>query len=311
MFALLHALSDGRFHSGEVLAQTLGCSRSHVWQQIQLIESEFGLTIQHVRGRGYRLVRPIDWLDAATIRARSGGRWEVEVAERVDSTNTRLLARSSSHAGPLALFAEHQMAGRGRRGRQWHTRLGEALTFSVLWQVDGGVARLSGLSLAVGLAIVRALAGFGLQVALKWPNDVLLQGRKLAGILVELAGDTLGPTSVVIGVGINLQSPEVDQPTAGVRDIRPELSRNELAGALLTELAQVLDEFAQGGFAGLRQDWQQHHLWQDQPVELIHADGLRITGIARGVDSLGALLLETSDGVQRFHSGDVSLRSRA
>ncbi len=311
MFALLHALSDGRFHSGEVLAQTLGCSRSHVWQQIQLIESEFGLTIQHVRGRGYRLVRPIDWLDAATIRARSGGRWEVEVAERVDSTNTRLLARSSSHAGPLALFAEHQMAGRGRRGRQWHTRLGEALTFSVLWQVDGGVARLSGLSLAVGLAIVRALAGFGLPVALKWPNDVLLQGRKLAGILVELAGDTLGPTSVVIGVGINLQSPEVDQPTAGVRDTRPELSRNELAGALLTELAQVLDEFAQGGFAGLRQDWQQHHLWQDQPVELIHADGLRITGIARGVDSLGALLLETPDGVQRFHSGDVSLRSRA
>ena len=311
MFALLHALSDGRFHSGEVLAQTLGCSRSHVWQQIQLIESEFGLTIQHVRGRGYRLVRPIDWLDAATIRARSGGRWEVEVAERVDSTNTRLLARSSSHAGPLALFAEHQMAGRGRRGRQWHTRLGEALTFSVLWQVDGGVARLSGLSLAVGLAIVRALAGFGLPVALKWPNDVLLQGRKLAGILVELAGDTLGPTSVVIGVGINLQSPEVDQPTAGVRDIHPELSRNELAGALLTELAQVLDEFAQGGFAGLRQDWQQHHLWQDQPVELIHADGLRITGIARGVDSLGALLLETPAGVQRFHSGDVSLRSRA
>ncbi|MEE9930000.1 biotin--[acetyl-CoA-carboxylase] ligase [Microvirgula aerodenitrificans] len=310
MFALLRTLGDGQFHSGEVLATQLGRSRSHVWQLVQTLERDYGLTLQHVRGRGYRLTPAIEWCDARTISALAGGGWNVEIADEIDSTNTALLTRAGNGCpGGLALFAEVQTAGRGRRGRRWQARVGESLTFSALWRFEGGIGRLSGLSLAVGVAIVRALAHFGLPVALKWPNDVLMDGRKLAGILIELAGDSLGPTAVVIGIGINLTPPAVvDQPVTGTRSIRPEVGRNEIAGRLLAELGDVLDLFAREGFDALRDEWQRLFAWQGQAIAVHQPDGNIVHGIAIGVDATGALRVRTASGDIVVHAGDVSLR---
>jgi len=216
------------------------------------------------------------------------------------------------------LAAEWQTSGRGRRGRVWHSAPGAALTFSMLWRFQQGAAVLAGLSLAVGVAMMRALAALGVEGAgLKWPNDVLWRGRKLAGILIEMQGDTLGPSAAVIGIGLNCRLPDVlvnriEQPVADLATAcgaAPE--RNHVLALLLTELERVLDAFARDGFAPLREEWQRHHVHQRRPVRLKLPDGGAVSGIADGVADDGALLLVTAKGPRRFHSGDISLRGAA
>ncbi|HLY96420.1 MAG TPA: biotin--[acetyl-CoA-carboxylase] ligase, partial [Sideroxyarcus sp.] len=224
-FSLLRCLADGEFHSGEVLASQFGVTRATVHNALQDVES-YGLTLYSVRGRGYRLARPLQWLDADLIRAGLGEARDdlhVEILDCAASSNALLLQRAAQGAASGTLLAvEWQSAGRGRRGRAWHSALGDALTFSLLWRFDSGLAALSGLSLAVGIAMMRALAELGVPgVGLKWPNDVLLNDGKLAGILIEAQGDMLGPSAVVIGIGLNLVVPDelrerIEQPVSAL-----------------------------------------------------------------------------------------------
>jgi len=314
-FAVLRALADGRFHSGEAIAQALGCSRTSVWQAVHTIENTFDLPVYCVRGQGYKLSQPFDWLDVSNVRSglspESADVWTVAVADQVDSTNTQLMARAASGLHGLVLASEWQTSGRGRLGRRWHTRLGSCLMFSVLWRFDCGLAGLAGLSLAVGLALARVLRNIGAPVDLKWPNDLLLDGRKLAGILIELSGDALGPAAVVIGIGINMQTPDhVDQPVAALSDCGIQITRNVLLALLLNELYRVLTDFNQSGFAPFSHEWMRMSSHQDEPVRLSFSHGDPIDGIARGVADNGALLVDTASGRQVFHVGEVSLRRR-
>jgi len=220
-FQTLRALADGAFHSGEDIARTLGVTRSAVWYGIRDI-SGAGFAIEKVRGRGYRLAQPVSLLNAAVVQQLLGDTpLAVEICDTLDSTNTRLMQRAAQGArSGLALAAEVQTAGRGRRGRVWHSGLGHTLTFSLLWQFVQGARELGGLSLAVGVGLVRALRAAGAHAAqLKWPNDVVLPSGKLAGILIEMQGDVLGPSTAVIGVGVNVRTDArvlaaVDQPVA-------------------------------------------------------------------------------------------------
>jgi len=316
-FAVLKALSDGRFHSGEAIAQALGVSRTLVWQAVHAIESEFGLTVYSVRGQGYKLADSLEWLDVGAIRdGLSDGAadtFALALADRIDSTNTHLMQRAAAGAPHgIVLGAEWQSAGRGRLGRRWQMKLGGGLAFSLLWRFDAGLAALSGLSLAVGVAIVRVLTSHGAPVRLKWPNDVLFDGRKLAGILIELSGDALGPAAVVIGIGLNLASPgEVGQPVAGLADAGVNVGRNQLLAELLNELHAVLSQFSRDGFGAFRDEWLGYSAHSDQPVTLRFSHGEPVDGIARGVDDKGALLVDTGAGTQVFHVGEVSLRARA
>ncbi|OWY38334.1 biotin--[acetyl-CoA-carboxylase] ligase [Xenophilus sp. AP218F] len=314
---MLRQLSDGRFHSGEAIAQQLGCSRTLVWQAAHAIEQELGLTVFSVRGQGYKLAQPFSWLDVATAREAldeaAAEVFTLAVAERTDSTNTQLMARASNGGlHGLVLATELQTAGRGRLGRRWQVRLGSGLTFSLLWRFERGMAQLAGLSLAVGVALARALRGLGAPVTLKWPNDVLLAGNKLAGILIELSGDALGPAAVVIGIGLNVNDPgPVDQPAASLADAGVALDRSRLLALLLNELRLVLAEFDRGGFAPLRQEWESLSAFQDCPVRLSFSRGEPVEGVMRGVADNGALLVETVVGLQTFHAGEVSLRKLA
>ncbi len=316
--SVLRHLSDGEFHSGETLARALEISRASVWHAIRDLEAA-GLAIYKVHGRGYRLPQPLTLLDRAAVGRNLGAqaaRFTLEVRDAVDSTNTALLGSAAAGApGGTVLAAEWQPGGRGRLGRAWHAGVGEALTFSLLWRFARGAGALSGLSLAVGLALTRALAAFGAaDAALKWPNDLLWRGRKLAGILIELAGDALGPTAAVIGIGINVRLSEttrarIDQPAADLETaigVTPD--RNRLLAAVLMELDRVLETFAREGFAPLRAEWQRHHAHQGKRVMLVLPDGSRHTGQAKGVAEDGSLLLETRAGLKRYHSGEVSVR---
>lgn len=310
VWAVLRRLSDGGVHSGERLAEELGCSRASVNARIQALADGYQLRIDRVRGQGYRLLSPIDWLDAAAIQAGAPAGVRVEVVEETASTNSDMLARAAAgEASGLARLAESQTAGRGRFGRRWLAPLGGGLTFSLLWRFECGVGQLSGLSLVVGVALTRVLNRLGAPVRLKWPNDLLLGERKLAGILIELAGDALGPSAVVIGVGLNLlPAGDVGQPAAALREAGVTVSRNVLAAALLTELAAALSQFAAEGFAPFQAEWQHWHAWQDEPVVVAPMQGEALAGLALGIDAQGALRLLTSDGECSVHAGEVSLR---
>lgn len=318
-FQTLRLLADGEFHSGEAMARVLGVSRATVSNALHGLD-DAGLDIFKVRGRGYRLSPPLVWLDRAAVErelAACAGDFSIEVLDLAASTNTLLVERTAAGApGGSVIAAEWQTQGRGRRGRAWHAAPGAALTFSLLWRFEQGAGALSGLSLAVGVAVARTLARLGVAgTGLKWPNDVMWRGCKLAGMLIEMQGELTGPSAAVIGIGINCRLPDVvreriDQPVTDLARISgAPTDRNRMLAMLLTDLAAVLEQFAQSGLAPLREEWQRQHVCQDRPVRLMLPDAGTIDGIARGVDEAGALLLETAGGVRRIHSGEVSLRS--
>lgn len=315
---VLRLLADGDFHSGEVLARTLGVSRASVWQAVRGLDA-LGLEVYKVRGRGYRLCEPLRLLDAAAVTRDLGCaalRFALEVLDEVESTNTHAMQRAIAGApAGTVIAAESQPGGRGRQGRAWHSAVGGALTFSLVWRFAQGAGFLSGLSLGVGVALVRALEKLGVEgAALKWPNDVLWQGRKLAGILIEMQGDALGPGIAVIGVGLNVRLTaatrlRIDQPATDLATACGAVpDRNRVLAVLLIELGGMLDEFARAGFAPLRAEWQRRHAYRNRPVALVLPDARRESGVARGVSEDGALLVETRAGMRRFHSGEVSLR---
>lgn len=259
-------------------------------------------------------------IDPVRLKPLLGGlaaRFDVDALAEGGSSSDLLLARASSGAGSgSVLVLDRQTAGRGRRGRSWSSSPEASLTFSLLWRFDGGVERLAGLSLAVGVALVRALNAFGVRGAtLKWPNDILLDGRKLAGILVELSSERRGMVSV-IGIGINLAPPPtdlvLDVPAAALSEALPVLpDRHVLLAQILAELAPALDRFARDGFSAFRDDWQALHAWQDREVAVLRDGKVEMAGICRGADADGALLVDTATGLTRCLSGDISLRAVA
>lgn len=320
-FAVLRLISDGNFHSGEKMAQQLNVSRGSIWQAMRNL-SEVGVELFRVPGRGYRLAEPLHWIDKEKINFALGNQarlFDLEVTDCLVSTNSRLLEKAVQGAPPCScVVAEMQTAGRGRRGREWHASMGGSLTFSMLWRFNQGVGFLSGLSLAVGVALIRALSQAGVSgVGLKWPNDVLHQHRKLAGILIELQGDMLGPSAAVIGIGINLKLSDqvlnrVDQAAVDIHSINGSTAdRNQLLASILLRLLDVLKEFDEGGFASLRKEWLQYHAYHEKQIMLQLSDGTLSEGYLLDVAEDGALLVQTAMGKQRFTSGEISLRTMA
>lgn len=320
---LLHALADGRFHSGDDLGQLLGVSRAAVWKQLQKL-GELGLELESTRGRGYRVRGGLELLNRDQLWAHLASPVREQLAELVvfsvtDSTNTRAMARAAEGQSGYLCLAEQQTAGRGRRGRQWVSPFGRNLYLSVTWGFDGGAAQLEGLSLAVGVAICQVLESFGIpSIGLKWPNDVLWRERKLAGVLLEMTGDPAGACQVVVGIGLNVSMPEVsaaqiDQPwvdldtvCASQGQVRPE--RNRLAARLIDALVHLLDDYHREGFAAWRSDWLRRDAFADRPV-VIRAGNHTTEGVARGVDVGGALRLESAGQIMLCHGGELSMRA--
>jgi BirA family biotin operon repressor/biotin-[acetyl-CoA-carboxylase] ligase len=318
-FQALRRLADGRFHSGEEVARELGRSRATLSEALKKAP-ELGVEIFSVRGRGYRLAEPIEFRDVAARQAAlAQTRLGVEVVDEVGSTSTRLLEMAAAGApSGTCLAAEWQSAGRGRRGRTWISALGGSLTFSMLWRFDRGAGHLGGLSLAVGLAVARAMSACGVpRVQVKWPNDVVVDFRKLAGLLVETSGEMQGPSLAVIGVGVNWRLTErvldrIDQPVIDVVSCTaPPPSRTALLSRLLVELATVLEAFERGGFAPFREAWRTLHAYQGRAVHLIPGRDPPFDAEVTDVAPDGALLVTTPDGrTLALASAEISLRPR-
>ncbi|EKT4525043.1 bifunctional biotin--[acetyl-CoA-carboxylase] ligase/biotin operon repressor BirA [Pseudomonas putida] len=316
MLKLLNLLKDGRFHSGQALGEALGVSRSAVWKQLQHLESELNLVIHKVRGRGYQLAAPLALLNSQSIAEYTHGEaWPLAIHDIIDSTNAEALRLiGEGRSAPFVVLAERQSAGRGRRGRQWISPFAENLYYSLVLRVDGGMRQLEGLSLVVGLAVMRTLQGFGLVgVGLKWPNDLLVGQQKIAGILLELVGDPADVCHVVLGIGINVNmqvNDQVDQQwTSMRREAGIMVDRNRLVAQLNQQLQHELARHRRYGFAAFQEEWEQANLWQGRTVSLV-AGNNRIDGVVLGVDGQGALRLEV-DGVEKsFSAGELSLRLR-
>ena len=319
-YRVVELLADGHFHSGEWLGQQLGISRAAVWKHIRTL-SGFGLDVHAVRGQGYRLTAPYQPLQSDRIRASlttkaAAQLQSLEVFREIDSTSDHLKRTQSEHGatGVRACLAEWQSAGRGRRGRRWVSPYGSNLYLSLAVPMDEFGIQSGGLSLVAAIATVRALQDCGVEgLGLKWPNDIFYQQRKLAGILLDLSGEGGGCYQVVIGIGINMQVPdsaaqEIDQPWADLSQCGARIDRNQLAGAVLDALLSAIETFNEQGLDVFVQQWSRFDLIAGQPVELHNDNAAMITGIARGIDEQGALLIENNGVTQRYHAGEVSVR---
>ena len=315
---LIETLLDGRFHSGEQLASSLGVTRAAIWKHVKALQKDYGLDIHAVTGKGYRLSQSFELINhdvISEIVSKTYTDIEIETHISINSTNHYLMHENTSEPVQCkVVFAEQQTSGRGRRGRSWISPFGGNLYFSIRYQFNPSPSDMTGLSLAVGVAIVELLRDMGVATAgLKWPNDILVNDQKLCGILIEMHGESHGAYTVVIGIGLNLSmSPEdarqIDQPWVALDQICDiEVSRNELAANLLLQIISALKTFESQGLEPFRDRWMRWDCYMDSEVSLRLGER-EIKGIAKGIDQQGALLIDHQGQRQRFYSGEISLR---
>lgn len=320
---LLGLLADGEFHSGTELAAVLAVSRTAVWKHLQAL-AEFGVEVVGVSGKGYKLPHRLQLLDSKLIGAyldeKAGALVSrLEIYPVISSTNAYLaeIAHRSPESGRVCL-AEYQTAGKGRRGRTWVSPFGHNIYLSILWHYPDGPAAIAGLSLAVGVAVVKALHKLGVrEVGLKWPNDIYWQDRKLGGILIEVSGESGGPCGAVIGLGLNVYLPQqqaeaIEQAWVDLRQILGDNAidqRNRLVARVLNEMLPVIANFDQNGLRNFVQEWRNFDCMLGRAVTIFIGQQ-QYDGIVKGIDDQGLLLLEDSAGRMRaYASGEVSFRS--
>ena len=320
-FSILRLLKDGEFQSGVSLAKKLNCSRSTITNALKNIRS-CGIEISKIRGRGFRWINPISYLNNDLILScvlYKPNNFCLIICDVIDSTNNFLLKNFekqhyNNNCIPV-VATELQTHGRGRAGRSWHSGFGDSLTFSLGWRFEKGASSLSGLSLLIGIAIIRVFKSFSIgNVSLKWPNDILFDNKKLAGVLIELRGEIIGPSFVIIGIGINFKLS--DYIKSSLKQIATDLfsitcvcfDRNLIFGSLLLELRNILPVFEEYGFSFFKNEWSSYHAYEGQPVSLIAPNGSVVEGTVDGVIDDGSICLITSTGRHTYQVGDISVR---
>lgn len=319
LMPLVAALADGQIHSGEELGAALGVSRTAVWKQLKKLES-IGLQVNSVKGAGYQLDGALDLIDVDSIGQKLQDKSLLIVEPCINSTNAHVASLLNSGVGePVVCAAEMQTAGRGRRGRNWVSPFAKNLYFSVGFASQEGVTAFEGLSLAVGVEIAAAIGALmgDVPLCLKWPNDVLVGGKKLAGILIEVDGDLSGACNIVIGVGINhsmsaLAALAIDQPWVDLHQVASEHGlelpdRTAVLSTVSSAIVDLLAGYPGQGFHHYRQRWQALDCYYNQEVAVI-TGGRKTFGVARGVDEQGALKVLVDGQERRFNGGEVSLR---
>ncbi|MGL6121941.1 MAG: bifunctional biotin--[acetyl-CoA-carboxylase] ligase/biotin operon repressor BirA [Shewanella sp.] len=309
---ILALLSSGQFVSGEQLANELDISRAAVNKHIDTLEA-YGVSIYSVKGRGYKLANPISLIDASRLVQSIDSR--CFYFDEIASTNGFMLSHTAELKSGDVCVAEYQSAGRGRRGRTWVSPYGHHLYFSLFWTFPQGMAQAMGLSLVVACTLVEVLKSFGVEnIGVKWPNDIYVDSKKLAGILIEMSGQADSECQLIIGVGINMAMPEeqgrgIDQPWSDLSELVCMPDKTALVIALQKQLKRDIQLFEREGLGAFQARWQAVDLFYGRDIRLLMG-GKYVDGICRGIDEQGAVLLETADGVQTFIGGEISLRAR-
>jgi len=315
---LVRLLADGQFHSGQYLAERIGISRTAIWKLVAKLQA-WQIEIFAVRGKGYRIPNGLTLIDGDYLSQQIADKAKlfsiIEVLPTVDST-TDHLARSwkSDHKTGRICVSEHQTKGRGRKGRKWVSPFGANLYFSLGLKLPLGLSALGGLSLAVGIGLTKFLNKYcNEKISLKWPNDILVNNRKLAGILVEASGDSNDQSFLNIGIGINWNmhqsnSDQISQPWINLKSLlNSNIDRNEILLQILLQLDDVLSHYIESGFTSFRREWSNYSAFFGQQV-VIHTHQRQISGVEVGIDKSGAIRIKTADGEKSFFSGEVSLR---
>ncbi|MEP4890076.1 MAG: bifunctional biotin--[acetyl-CoA-carboxylase] ligase/biotin operon repressor BirA [Aliiglaciecola sp.] len=311
---ILQRLADGQFHSGELLGQELGLSRAAVSKHIKGL-CDLGLDIFSVTGKGYRLAKPLTLLEHRKIAQLLPQvmQSQINVQNVIDSTNQFIRDMKVTPSNGYVCLAEAQTAGRGRRGRTWVSPYGSSIYMSMFWSFAGGYQAINGLSLVIGIAVVNALQKLSVKGAmLKWPNDVYLQDKKLAGILVEVEGQMGAACDCILGIGLNIDLPtknlEIDQPWTDLAQATGmTIDRNELAAALIDELTKALNTFEEHGLKPFIHTWAELDYFYDKPVKLLIGNE-SVFGTVKGIADDGALLLEKDGKLETYHGGEISVR---
>lgn len=318
MRKLLELLSDGNFHSGEELGEKLSISRAAVWKAIKKLQA-LGMDIRSIRSRGYQLSEAIELLNENSIYQHLNSNTQEQLSkiilfDSIDSTNRYLLQLDEVHSGDVCL-AEQQTAGRGRFGRTWISPFAANIYLSLCWEFPEGSTQLIGLSLVMGMAVIKALHQLGVaDLSLKWPNDIIHQQKKLAGILIDMTGDANGPCRVIIGIGVNVKMPStvnhlLEQAWTDLTTIiNQSLSRNKIIAFILNELFQTLPVFQENGLTAFQNEWLAVDALYGKQVVLKSAHN-DIHGEACGIDERGYLLIKHDDEEQAFSAGEVSVRA--
>lgn len=316
LLSIVELLSDGEFHSGSDLGRRLGVSRTAVWKALSQIEAEFGLCLESVKGKGYRLPCSLELLSLekiqASLRPEIASRLSTHLFTSVDSTNSVASSLAFEESAPFTMVAaERQTAGRGRRGRVWQSPFAQNIYMSLGFRLEGGPERLAGLSLVAGLSVVRALSECSdADFKVKWPNDILLGDKKVAGLLVELQGEVSSEWRVVLGLGLNFDMQDqdahgIDQPWAAVAPY-VSVGRNILLARLVDSIVEDISLFQEWGFSSFLERWESADYFKGKEVNVL---GTATSGFAEGVDAQGNLLLRAGDVVQAVNAGEVSVRA--
>jgi BirA family biotin operon repressor/biotin-[acetyl-CoA-carboxylase] ligase len=319
---LFKILCDGQFHSGTDLGAQLNCSRSAIWKAVTGLKKEYNTIIFSVRGRGYRLSQKIELLETDLILASLSANSRkvinnVDVFFSIDSTNDYLITETKlnkySYSQCRICLAEYQYNGKGRRGKQWVSPIGGNISCSIAWNFNKSFQELAGLSIAISVGLTNLLELMGVtELELKWPNDILWRGKKLLGVLLEMHGETSGPCTTVIGIGINFNMTnlkvDIDQPWCDLNSILKKLPvRNNFAAQIIDNLITTIQIFENKGLSAFMESWRSYDAIQDKSIMIKKTDSIE-QGIARGIDNTGALLVEQNGIVSPLYSGDVSIR---
>ncbi|MCZ4339680.1 bifunctional biotin--[acetyl-CoA-carboxylase] ligase/biotin operon repressor BirA [Shewanella colwelliana] len=310
--AIIAELSRGGFISGEVLATNLGISRAAVSKHIASLE-EFGVDVFSVKGKGYKLATPLSLIDEKVLKSALSSR--CFYFDDIPSTNAFLLGHVNELTSGDLCVAEHQSAGRGRRGRTWVSPYGGHLYASLYWQFSQGMAQAMGLSLVVACSLVTVLRNMGVAgVGVKWPNDIYLNHKKLAGVLIEMSGQADSVCDVVIGIGVNMsmseqQSQKIDQPWSDLSELAQMPDKTMLMIKLQQQLVKDLEQFEVDGLKAFKQRWRNVDLFDGQPIKLLMGDNI-VEGTCCGIDDQGAVLLQNEQGIQAYVGGEISLRAQ-
>ena len=316
---LLSIISDGKIHSGEILATHLNVSRAAIWKSVKYLQA-LGLEIEAIRGKGYLLHNNFEFLskediqDMISPRAKKSCQ-DIEVAFKIKSTNLSLLNRLNHEViHGSVMLAEYQSEGRGRRNKKWFSPIGSGICLSVGWRFEVMPISLGLLSLYMGIATARTLNSIGLKnVGLKWPNDIIVMDRKIGGVLLDIRGESMGPLDVVIGVGINYELPKhepsiADQLIIDICSVTKErLSRNIIAATLLSNIFHILQDLEIGENLNPIDEWRQFDCYTGRKAKLILPNE-EIVGILKGIDERGSLLMSVNGKLSTYGSGEVSLK---
>lgn len=307
-------LSDCHYHNGNTLGEALQITRSAIWKTIKKLQ-DYGVEVDSMKGKGYALKEPLLLLSAEKIKEHlqpSIKTVEITCLETIDSTNAYLASQQAS-PGIHACFAEQQTAGKGRLGRAWYSPFGQNIYLSFRYPFHKDISALSGVSLVASLAVAHALKTCGVESETKWPNDILHDGKKLSGSLINVKAESNGICDAVIGIGVNVNMLEddnhINQDWTSMRRILGDyIDRNKVAAEIINHLAIYLHKFEAQGFTPFIREWMDADCLMQKTVT-IHNVGKAVTGKVNGVNEHGHLLLVLEDGtVKAFSSGDTTTK---